>query len=233
MGGLSFAESSMAEGPITQGTVRFKIAADVGLPSGDDAGKEMFLSCGLECVHFLLDFRSDEGGSFFDGGLNIGAVETHLGRKPGWLGTPISAPARVGFLFPVRGLDVVRIGQQILAFSPTHRIINVKGHGHIVFPGDRKRIVDELARFLVGHVETEGPHGETQFVPGISRRSDRLDHVVDKRLQLRLAERKMAGHGLRARIPREAGHELERQVFGFSGICVFGLCCRRPCCSQS
>jgi len=42
---------------------------------------------------------------------------------------------------------------------------------------------------------------------------------------LRPAEGKMARHGLRAGIPREAGHELERQVFGFSGIRVFGLCC--------
>ena len=44
LGRIVFAESPMAEGPITQGTVRFKIAADLRLPSGDDAGKEMFLS---------------------------------------------------------------------------------------------------------------------------------------------------------------------------------------------
>ena len=38
----------------------------------------------------------------------------------------------------------------------------MKGNGHIVFPGNGKRIADELASFLVGHVETEGPHGGTQ-----------------------------------------------------------------------
>ena len=102
----------------------------------------------------------------------------------------------------------------------------MKGNGHIVFPGDRKCIADELARFLVGHVETEGPHGETQFVPRISRRSDRLDHLVDKLLQLRLAERKMAGRWLRARIPGEAGHELKGQIFGFTDISNLGFGCQ-------
>ena len=108
---------------------------------------------------------------------------------------PQSHAARIGFLFPVRSLDVVRIGQEILAFSPRNRIINVKGNGHIVFPGNGKRIVDELASFLVGHVETEGPHGETQLVPGISRRSDSVDHVVNKLLQLHLLSAKWPGIG--------------------------------------
>ncbi len=223
---MAFAESAMAERPVTQGAVRFEIAADLRLPSGDHAREQVLLPLGFQRRQLLLDLRADQPRAVFHRGHDGGAVETHLGRKPGGLGTPIRAPAGARLLLPVRGLDVVGIGQQVLAFSPAHRIIDVKGDGHIVLPGDREGIADELARLLVGHVETEGPHGETQFVPGVSRRSDRLDHVADERLQLRLAERKTAGHRRRARIPGEAGHELKGQVSGFSGLCLFGPCCR-------
>src|SRR5439155_21339953 len=85
---------------------------------------------------------------------------------------------------------------------------------------------DELARLLIGHVETEGPHGETQFLPRVPRDPDRLDHLSDERLQLRLAERETAGHRRRARIPGEAGHELKGQVSGLSGLRDLGLRCR-------
>ena len=181
----------------------------------------------FERRQFLLDLRADQARAVFHRGHDGGAVETHLGRKPGGLGTPIRAPAGVGHLASSPRSRCCRDWTAGPCAAPqAHRIIDVKGDGHIVFPGDRERIADELARLLVGHVETERPHGETQFVPGVSRRSDRLDHVADERLQLRLAERKMAGHRPRARIPVEAGHELKGQVSGFSDIGNLGLRCR-------
>ena len=102
----------------------------------------------------------------------------------------------------------------------------MKGNRHIVLPCDRKRIADELTCFLVGHVETKGTHREPQFVPAISRRPDRLDHVVNECFQLRLAECEMAGHWPRACIPMESSHYLKVYIFGFAEICSLGLSCR-------
>ena len=120
LGRMAFAESPMAESPITQGAVRIKIAADLGLPSGDDARKQMFLPLGLQNRQLPLDFRADQPRAVFHCGHDGGTVETHLGRKPGGLGTPIRAPARVGDLLPVRRLDVVGIGQAGLCAGPKH-----------------------------------------------------------------------------------------------------------------
>jgi hypothetical protein len=82
----------------------------------------MLLAGGLECVQLLSHFRADECGSFFDGGPNRGTVKRIWDGNLVGLRTPIRAPARVEYLFPVRGLDVVGIGQQILAFFPRNRI---------------------------------------------------------------------------------------------------------------
>ncbi len=192
LGRIAFAESPMAEGPVAQGTVGVKIAAHLCLPSGDEAGKQMLLAGFAECVQFLFHGRADEGGSVFDGSSNSGTVEAHLGRKPGGFGTPVRATARIGNLLPVRGFDVVWIGQQILALSPGNGIINVKGNGHIVFLGYGKSIVDELTRLGVGHVETEGPHSEGEFIPGVSCDSDCVDDVVNEPSKLCLSEREVA-----------------------------------------
>ena len=88
---------------------------------------------------------------------------------------------------------------------------------HVVLACDGEGISDELTRFLVGHVETEGPHRETQLVPGVSHRSDRPGHVADEALHLGLAERETAGRRRRPRVSGEAGHELKGQVFRFGG----------------
>jgi hypothetical protein len=155
LGRVLFAESEILERPITQATIGLEIAAHLRLRSGDDASKETFHARGREFVQLLFHLRSDEAGSFLDGGLNRGTVETHLGHKHAGSGTPINPPAHAGYLFPVGGLDVIRIGQEILASAPIHGVIKVKRNSHIVFPGDCESIVDEPTRLLVGLVETE------------------------------------------------------------------------------
>ena len=98
-GRIVFAESPMAEGAITQGrSVSKSRPMRVSHPAMMPA-KRCSLADGLECVHFLLDFRPDQGGSVFDGGLNIGTVETHLGRKLGGFGTPIARRPVLGICF--------------------------------------------------------------------------------------------------------------------------------------
>ena len=196
--------------------------ADLGLRSGNDARKQVLLPLRFQNGQLPLDFRADQSRTVFHRGHDGGAVVTHLRRKLRRLDTPIQAPGRVGDLLPVRGLDVVGIGQKILPLAPTHRIVNMKAHGHVVFPSDRKRIANELPRFLVGHVETERTNGKTQFVPGIARRSDGLDHIAGKVRHLRLAERKMAGQWLNARIPRHARPDLKEQILGFRASATFG-----------
>jgi hypothetical protein len=84
----------------------------------------------------------------------------------------------------------------------------VKGDGHIVFASDGERIADELARFIVGHLKTEGSDRETQFAPGVSGRADCAFHVVNERLELTLAKRKKPGRRLWAGIAMKAGHDL-------------------------
>ena len=192
---MALAESPMAEGPITQRAAGLEIAADLRLPSGDHAGEEVLLARGLERRQLLLDLRADERGRSLTAATMAGLLKHIWGGNLVGSGPQSARRPVLGICFQSAVSMLSGLDSRSLRRSPRHRIVDVKGDGHVVFPGDRERIADELARLLVGHVEAEGPDGETQFVPGISRRPDRLDQLVDERLQLRLVSENWPGIG--------------------------------------
>ena len=173
LGRIVFAEAAVRQRAKSQAAIGSIFRADLGLRSGDDAGEQVLLPLRFQNRQLARDLRADQPRAVFRRGHDAGRVVTHLRRKLRGVDAPLQGPCRVGNLFPVRRLDVVGIGQQVLAPAPAHRIIDVDGHGHVVFPRHRKRVADPLTRLLVGDVETKRPDGEPQFVPGVAGRADR------------------------------------------------------------